>query len=86
MKIAILAPMRQELAPVVQACSLQRTTIGATVLQSGTVGDTEIVAATTGIGTAGATRATERLLDADAGRPRDGRGHRGRGRRHGEDR
>ncbi len=66
MKIAILAPMRQELAPVVQAFSLQRTTIGDTVVHSGTVGETEIVATTTGIGMAGATRATERLLGTTA--------------------
>jgi adenosylhomocysteine nucleosidase len=64
MKIAILAPMRQELAPVVQAFSLEKTTVGDTVLRSGRIGDTEIVATTTGIGTAGARQATERLLDA----------------------
>ncbi|HEY3725438.1 MAG TPA: 5'-methylthioadenosine/S-adenosylhomocysteine nucleosidase [Acidimicrobiia bacterium] len=63
MRIAILAPMRQELAPVVQAFDLSRTTIGDTVVQTGTVGDTEIVATTTGIGTAGARAATERVLE-----------------------
>ena len=65
MKIAILAPMRQELAPVVQAFSLEKTTIGGDrTMQSGRIGETEIVATTTGIGTAGAKRATEQLLDA----------------------
>ncbi len=64
MKIAILAPMRQELAPVVAAFSLRKTTLGDTFVQSGAVGDTQIVATTTGIGTAGAKRATEHLLDA----------------------
>jgi adenosylhomocysteine nucleosidase len=64
MKIAILAPMRQELAPVVQAFSLQKASIGGTVMQSGRIGETEIVATTTGIGTAGARQATEQLLDA----------------------
>jgi nucleoside phosphorylase len=66
MKIAILAPMRQELAPVVQAFSLQKTTVGDTVVQAGRIGDCEIVATTTGIGTAGAKAATERVLDATA--------------------
>ncbi|MGZ4754324.1 MAG: 5'-methylthioadenosine/S-adenosylhomocysteine nucleosidase family protein [Acidimicrobiia bacterium] len=66
MKIAILAPMRQELAPVVQVFSLQRTTVDGRTLHTGTLGDTEIVATTTGIGTAGAKRATEELLDATA--------------------
>jgi adenosylhomocysteine nucleosidase len=64
MKIAILAPMRQELAPIVSALSLERTTVGGTVVQTGRIGRTEIVATTTGIGTAGATQATEQLLDA----------------------
>ena len=63
MKIAILVPMRQELAPVVQAFSLQRATIGETIVQTGRIGETEIVATTTGIGTAGAKRATEHLFD-----------------------
>ncbi len=64
MRIAILAPMRQELGPVVQAFSLQKTTVGGRTVQSGTVGDTEIIATTTGIGTAGARTATETVLDA----------------------
>jgi adenosylhomocysteine nucleosidase len=66
MKIAILAPMRQELAPVVQACSLQKASVGGTTMQTGRIGDTQIVATTTGIGTAGAKQATEQLLDATA--------------------
>ena len=64
MKIAILAPMRQELAPVVQAFSLEKATIGGEVMRTGRIGETEIFATTTGIGTAGAKRATEQLLDA----------------------
>lgn len=63
MKIAILAPMRSELAPVVQAFSLTRATEGDTKLSTGSLGDTEIVATTTGIGTAGARAATERVLE-----------------------
>ncbi len=64
MRIAILAPMRQELAPVVEAFSLQRTATGEMKLLEGAIGETAIVATTTGIGTAGARRATERLLEA----------------------
>jgi len=64
MKIAILAPMRQELAPVVQAFSLQKATIDGATMQTGRIGTTEIFATTTGIGTAGARQATERILDA----------------------
>jgi adenosylhomocysteine nucleosidase len=64
MRIAILAPMRQELAPVVQAFSLQRAVDGDPKLLEGSIGDTAIVATTTGIGTAGARAAAERVLDA----------------------
>lgn len=64
MRIAILAPMRRELGPVVQAFSLQKTTLGDRTVHSGTIGETEVIATTTGIGTAGARRATEALLDA----------------------
>jgi nucleoside phosphorylase len=64
MRIAILAPMRQELAPVVEAFSLQRATDGDPKLLEGSIGDTAIIATTTGIGTAGARAAAERVLDA----------------------
>lgn len=63
MKIAILAPMRQELAPVVSAFSLQKATVGSTVMHTGRIGDTEIVATTTEIGTAGAKTAAALVLD-----------------------
>jgi adenosylhomocysteine nucleosidase len=66
MKVAIMAPMRQELAPIVTAFELQKSTAGGAVRHEGTIGTTEVVAATTGIGTAGATRATEAVLDARA--------------------
>jgi adenosylhomocysteine nucleosidase len=64
MKIAILAPMRQELAPVVQAFALEAATVGGTAMQTGRIGETESFATTTGIGTAGARTATGQLLDA----------------------
>lgn len=66
MKVAIMAPMRQELAPIVKAFSLQKSTTDGPVRHTGTLGTTAVVAATTGIGTAGAQRATEALLDATA--------------------
>ena len=66
MKVAIMAPMRQELAPIVTAFALTKSTADGPVRYSGTVGTTEVVAATTGIGTAGARRATEAVLDATA--------------------
>ena len=59
--------MPNELAPLVRALSLQRTEDpqgDGPSLHTGTLGDVEIVATRTGIGTARATRAAERLLDA----------------------
>jgi nucleoside phosphorylase len=64
MKIAILAPMRSELAPVVQAFGLQKSDGEGGVTHSGALEGAEIVTAMSGIGTAGAQRATEQLLDA----------------------
>jgi adenosylhomocysteine nucleosidase len=64
MKIAILAPMRSELAPVVQAFGLQKCEGPGGVTHSGAVDGADIVTAMTGIGMAGAKRATEQLLDA----------------------
>lgn len=64
MKIAIMAPMPSELGPVVHAFSLQRAMSGGPVKYEGRIADTEIVATTTGIGTAGATAATEAILEA----------------------
>jgi nucleoside phosphorylase len=64
MKIAIMAPMPSELGPVVRAFGLEKATGGGPVQYAGRIGDTEIVATTTGIGTAGATTATEAILDA----------------------
>jgi adenosylhomocysteine nucleosidase len=54
--------MNSELRPVVKAFSLQPSEINGVAVHTGRVGDAEIVAATTGIGTALATSATERLL------------------------
>jgi nucleoside phosphorylase len=60
-RIALLAPMRQELAPLVRHLSLRRAEAG---LHVGAVAGVELVAALAGIGMRAAAAATERLLDA----------------------
>jgi nucleoside phosphorylase len=64
MKIAIMAPMPSELAPVIKAFTLTKSSASDPVRYEGRIGDTEIVATKTGIGTAGAKQATEAILDA----------------------
>ena len=61
-RIGILAPMPSELRPVTKVLALTRSTLTEHRLHAGRLGDVEIVATRTGIGTAAATRATERLL------------------------
>jgi nucleoside phosphorylase len=61
-RVAILAPMRLELRPLVRPLGLGRG--DAAGLRRGALGRTEIVATTTGIGPRAAARATERLLDS----------------------
>ena len=63
MRVGLLAPMRQELAPLVRRLSLRRAETH-TALYVGMAGRVEIVAALTGIGTLAAAAATERLLGA----------------------
>jgi adenosylhomocysteine nucleosidase len=58
-RIAFLAPMPVEMRPLATWLSLSRPQEG---LRKGRLGDQDVVATTTGIGTALATRATERLL------------------------
>jgi len=58
-RVGLLAPMPSEFAPLVKALSLERTESGFT----GRAGSIELIAAKTGIGTARAAQATERLLD-----------------------
>jgi len=58
--------MKSELRPVVRAFGLTPAKIGGVSVHTGTVGNAEVVATTTGIGTALATSATERLLDLGA--------------------
>ncbi len=65
-RIAILAPMRSELRPLVRLLSLKRSRSGDRSLLWGTLGRAEIVATTTGIGTCAATRTAEKVLDSIA--------------------
>jgi adenosylhomocysteine nucleosidase len=63
MRVALLAPMRQELRPLVRKLRLERDPeVDARFV--GRVGDVDVVASLTGIGTRAATRATETLLDS----------------------
>lgn len=63
-RVAILAPMRSELQPLVRLLALRRAQSGQGGLWSGAVGRIEVVATTTGIGTRAAARTAERLLDS----------------------
>ncbi len=63
-RIAILAPMRSELQPLVRLLSLKRTRSGDRSFLWGTLGRAEIVATTTGMGTCAATHAVEKALDS----------------------
>jgi adenosylhomocysteine nucleosidase len=63
-RIAILAPMRSELRPLVRLLSLKQSRSGDRNLYWGTLGRVEIVATTTGIGTRAAARTVERALDS----------------------
>src|SRR5262245_23683690 len=62
-RVAILAPMKQELAAVVKAMSLETGQVGDVTMKVGRVGDTEVVATTTGMGMDLARSRTEALLD-----------------------
>ena len=63
-RIAILAPMRSELKPLVHALSLKPSGTGDRSLLWCAFGQAEIVATTTGIGTRAAARKAEMVLDA----------------------
>ncbi len=63
-RIAILAPMRSELRPLIRRLALKSSRSGGHDLLWGTLGRVEIVATTTGIGTCAAARTTEKVLDS----------------------
>jgi adenosylhomocysteine nucleosidase len=62
-RVAVLAPMRTEFRPLVRALALEQAGDDDSPYHRGGVGDVEIVATMTGIGTTAATMVTERLLD-----------------------
>jgi nucleoside phosphorylase len=63
MKVGLIAPMPSELKPLVRELSLQRVTPDNTRHYVGVLGETELVATTSGMGTQLATQAAERLLE-----------------------
>ena len=65
-QVGVLAPMKSELRPVVKAFGLRAERRGGFDVYAGVVGNADVVASTTGIGTALAVAATERLLGLGA--------------------
>ena len=63
MRFGVLAPMPSELRPVVKAFGLRRGRAGSLDGHVGRVGEADVVATTTGIGTELATAAARRMLD-----------------------
>jgi adenosylhomocysteine nucleosidase len=62
--VAIFAPMVPELQPLLDAVTLQEEQLGETIVHTGEVGNTRVIATMTGIGMGPARLATERILDA----------------------
>jgi adenosylhomocysteine nucleosidase len=63
LRLGVLCPMPSELRPVVRRLGLRSTTPSdGRAVHSGSVGDTQITATTTGIGLGAATAAAERLI------------------------
>jgi adenosylhomocysteine nucleosidase len=61
-RVALLAPMRSELLPLVRRLALRRAGTGKDAHYAGAIGRVEIVAVQTGIGVRPAARAVERVL------------------------
>jgi adenosylhomocysteine nucleosidase len=62
-RVGVLAPMKSELRPVAKAFGLKPERRDGVDVQAGSVGNADVIATTTGIGTALAVEATERLLN-----------------------
>ncbi|MEQ1785902.1 MAG: hypothetical protein ABL966_02525 [Acidimicrobiales bacterium] len=62
--LAFVCAMPMELTPLARRLRLQRTDAHGLALRSGSLGDHQVVALATGMGTELATTATDRLLDA----------------------
>ena len=56
-RVGVLAPMKSELRSVVRAFGLKPAQFGGVTVHSGIVGNAEVVATTTGVGTALGDRA-----------------------------
>jgi len=63
-RVAVLAPMRQELRPLLRPLALRRVHSDSNALFSGALGELQIVAAITGIGMRAGAQAAERVLDS----------------------
>ena len=64
MRTAFVFAMPMELQPLVRKLGLQRSTVGGVDVRTGTLGEHDVVAVATGMGTKLASEGTERLLDA----------------------
>ena len=64
MRIAFVFAMPMEAQPLVKRLSLRKETIGGVEVRAGTLGDHDVVAIVTGMGTKLAGQAASRLLDA----------------------
>ena len=64
MRVAFVFAMPMELQPLVKRLQLRKETVGGVDVRTGRLGEHEVVATATGMGTALATAGTERLLDA----------------------
>jgi len=62
--IAFICAMPMELTPLVKRLQLTKTSVNGVDVRSGTMGDRDVVAVVTGMGTELATQGTERLLGA----------------------
>jgi len=63
---AFICAMPMEIVPLVEALTLTETTVNGVTAHAGTLGNRDVVAIVTGMGTELATAGTERLLDAVA--------------------
>ena len=63
-RVAMLAPMRPELRPLVQLLKLERVPLGDGFVHEGKIGDVEVIATITGIGPPAGADTAERLLSA----------------------
>ena len=64
MRVAMMAPMKPELSPLVRKLGLERRHVDGLLVHEATLDGIDVVATITGIGTMRAIGATERMLDA----------------------